>query len=64
MRTSRLKLPADWKARAGWGFGSAVCAAIFLGVFASGALAWNTAGYWLFVLSTGILSFAMCKMID
>jgi len=57
-------LPIDIRSRLGWAAGTAVCGAVFFGLFGSGALAWNTWGYWTFVGATACLSFAICKYID
>ncbi|MGH8640123.1 MAG: hypothetical protein ACRET6_00350, partial [Burkholderiales bacterium] len=64
METLRTLLPNDWRSRIGWATGSALAAGLFFGFLGTGALAWNTIGYWIFVAAVFCLSFAICKLID
>lgn len=57
-------LPSNLRMRIAWGLGAAVAAAVFLGFWGHGALAWNTATYWLFVGAVFFLGAAMHGLVD
>ena len=50
--------------RIGYALGSAILAAIFMGLFAPYPLAWNSLGYWLFVGAIFCLGLAFYGRID
>ena len=57
-------IPQNIGVRALWGIGSAAAAGILLGIAGNGALAWNTVGYWLFMVAVFCLAVSLYDEID
>ena len=49
MSNDKPFIPRELRIRLAWATGSALCGAIFLGLFGQGVLSWGTGTYWIFV---------------
>jgi hypothetical protein len=64
MTDHRASLASKWLTRLCWAVTSAITAAVVLAFFGTGALPWNTTGYWLFVAAVSGLAFVMSPLLE